>query len=238
VPRCLIACEMSGRVRTAFAKRGWDAWSADLLDDESPMWCGTTIGFHYKGNVLDIIRENWDLVIAHPPCTDLSYAGNRYRAQKQADGREREAAKFFMKLRALPCPKSYVVVENPVGVMSRLYREPDQVVQPWWFGDPLKKQTCLWYRLAWGPSRPMLRDYVPDRLPFLVADKVVEPTGRVTTGGGSWRTDKKNGLAGMNRNWEDSQGRARRHILRSITPEGFARAAAEQWGAYIEERRG
>lgn len=245
MPRVLVACEMSGRVRTQFAKRGWDAWSADLLPDESGQWvddgacsaCDPCWGYHHQGNVMDIIRENWDLVIAHPPCTDISQAGARYWKEKQADGRQRAAIEFFRKMMSFPCPKAYVVVENPVGIMSQVYREPDQVVEPWWFGDPLAKKTCLWYRQAWGPSRKMLRDYVPDSLPHLVADNIVVPTGRVTTGGGSWKTDKKNGLTGMNKNWEDSQGRARRHILRSITPEGFARAAAEQWGPYVEARR-
>lgn len=233
MPRVLVACEMSGRVRTQFALRGWDAWSADLLDDESPMWCGTTAGQHYKGDVLDIIGEDWDLVIAHPPCTHLSQAGARYWAAKQADGRQREAVAFFLKLFGKPRPEAYVVVENPVGFMGikdGIFREPDQVVQPSWFGDPLKKATCLWYRGAQS-SHPFPHY---DQLPLLTADRPVEPTGRVATGGGSWRTDKARGKTGMNRNWEDSQGRARRHILRSITPEGFARAAAEQWGGYIE----
>ena len=236
-PRVLVACEMSGRVRTQFAKRGWDAWSADLLPDESDMWVpeeaspstpSPAWGFHYQGDVLDIIHEPWDLVIAHPPCTDLSQAGARYWRQKQADGRQQAAADFFMMLMFAPVHTAYVAVENPRGWMSSYYREPDQEVEPWWFGDPLSKKTCLWYR---SPNSM----YAYPKLPVLVADNVVVPTGRVTTGGGSWRTDQANGKSGMN-NWEDSQGRARRHILRSITPEGFARAAAEQWGAYVEAR--
>lgn len=260
MPRVLIACEMSGRIRTQFAKRGWDAWSADLLPDEYRMWnpealCGhdrtcddakypcDDWGKHYQGNVLTIIRDNWDLIIAHPPCTDLCQAGANKWAEKQADGRQQKAAAFFRKMLTLPCPKAYVVVENPVGIMSRPeeYGPPDQVVEPWMFGDPLKKETCLWYRGSWAPSRPFLRDYVYDGLPLLKATHAVAdyPDGvsRTVTGGGSWRTDTKNGLTGMNKNWEDSQGRARRHILRSITPEGFAIAAAEQWGSYVEARR-
>jgi site-specific DNA-cytosine methylase len=243
MPRVLIACEMSGRVRTQFALRGWDAWSADLLPDESEMWTGVPQGRfnrHYQGDVLTIIRDDWDLIIAHPPCDHLGQVGARYWKEKQADGRQQTAAKFFKKMIELPCPKTYVVVENPRGIMSQ-WREPDQKVQPWWFGDPLKKETCLWYRGAWGPSRPMLRDYVYDELPHLVATHTLadypDGVGRTCTGGGSWRTDTKNGLTGMNKNWEDSQGRARRRILRSITPEGFARAAAEQWGSYVEARR-
>lgn len=237
MPKCLIACEMSGRVRTQFAKRGWDAWSADLLPDEFYLW--NDGGYlensrHYQGDVLDIISEDWDLVIAHPPCTDLSQAGARYWKQKQADGRQRRAVDFFMKLYRMPRPEAYVVVENPVGFIPQVFREPDQTVEPWWFGDPLSKKTCLWYRPA-DFSRPHEVSRLLDHLPLLLPDRPVTPTGRVTTGGGSWKTDKARGKTGMN-NWEDSQGRARRHILRSLTPEGFARACAEQFGSYIESR--
>lgn len=241
MPSVLVACEMSGRVRTQFAKRGWNAWSADLLPDESVQWNSWegNGGVHYHGNVLDIIGDDWDLVIAHPPCTHLSLAGARYWKQKQADGRQREAVDFFMKMLRMPHPRAYVVAENPRGFMSQVFREPDQIVEPWWFGDPVAKKTCLWYRpsrrLSFSCKGLVARDALTDRLPLLVADNPVEPTGRVTTGGGSWRTDKAHGKTGMN-NWEDSQGRERRHILRSLTPEGFARAAAEQWGSYIEAR--
>lgn len=247
MPKVLVACEMAGRVRTQFAKRGWDAWSADLLPDESGTWnadgacpaCDPCWGFHYKGDVLDIIREDWDLVIAHPPCTDLSQAGARYWAQKQADGRQREAISFFMKMYRMPRSEAYVVVENPRGIISQVFREPDQEVDPWWFGNPVAKKTCLWYRPSYRPSYSRngicTRDLVADSLPLLVKDKPVEPTERGCTGGGSWKTDKAQGKTGMN-NWEDSQGRARRPILRSLTPEGFARAAAEQWGSYVEAR--
>ena len=251
MPKILVACEMSGRVRTQFALRGWDAWSADLLPDETHLWNRVPhtgdLGQHYQGDVLDILREDWDLVIAHPPCTDLSQAGARYWKEKQADGRQDQAAKFFRKMLTLPYPKSYVVVENPVGIMSRPreWGEPDQIVQPWMFGDPLKKETCLWYRPAkLGSGWPLVQSQLPRLVPThwehdygLLGGKGLPELGRTCTGGGSWRTDKKNGLTGMNKNWEDSQGRARRSILRSITPEGFARACADQWGPYVEARR-
>jgi len=239
MPKVLVACEMSGRVRTAFARRGWDAWSADLLPDEGGMWNDVKAlqhyGRHYQGDVLDIIREDWDLVIAHPPCTDLSQAGARYWKQKQADGRQRAAADFFMKMYRMPRREAFTVVENPVGLMCSkdIFRPPDQIVQPWWFGDPYEKKTCLWYRASWRPTDH--GTYRRDKLPRLMIDKPVAATMRTVTGGGSWRTDKASGKTHMN-NWEDSQGRARRHILRSLTPEGFARAAAEQWGSYVEAR--
>lgn len=230
--RVLVACEMSARIRIQFAKRGWDAWSADLLPDEAPIWndWGELGGHHYEGDVLDIIREDWNLFIAHPPCDHLSQAGARYWKQKQADGRQREAVLFFCKMLSMPRPEAFVVVENPVGYMNKVIGPPDQIVEPWMFGDPLAKKTCLWYSYAKLPDRY-------ERLPDLKATHALADypggVGRTVTGGGSWRTDQSHGKAGMN-NWEDSQGRARRHILRSLTPAGFARAAAEQWGGYIE----
>ena len=238
----LAACEMSGRVRDAFAARGWEAWSADLLpsehEDYDPLFSAGK-GRHYQGDCRDLFRWDhpvnqahreawgwseaplWDLVIAFPPCTHLSLAGAVHWKAKQADGRQAAAAAFFLEMAEAPAP--YVAVENPVGIMGRkknpLYRVPDQVVQPWWFGDPLAKKTCLW-----------LKD-----LPLLVADCPVTPTGRVATGGGSWRTDLKHGR-GPNNGHEDSEGRAMRDVVRSRTLPGVARVMAQQWGSYIEER--
>lgn len=233
---------MSGRVRTQFALRGWDAWSCDLLPDETEMWNKipgdlAPPGHHYQGDVLKIIEDDWDLIVAHPPCTDLTYAGARWFKQKRADGSQQASAEFFRKLYDYPRPEAFVVLENPMGIMSRedMFRPHDQEVEPYWFGDPLRKKTCLWFRPAvftGGFHGSVTRKYT---LPPLLADNMVVPTGRVTTGGGSWRTDKAAGLTGMNQNWEDSQGRARRQILRSLTPEGFARAVASQWGSWLEE---
>lgn len=245
MPRVLVACEMSGRVRTAFAKRGWYAQSCDLLPDETEMWNPPaepkTLGFlhHYQGDVRDLLKQDWDLVIAHPPCTDLSQAGANRWKEKQADGRQEAASEFFKLLYHEPVNKAYVVVENPVGYMNK-WREPDQVVEPWWFGEPLSKKICLWYRPAWAPSyhkKKSTHDLMRFDLPLLVADQPVESQGRVCTGGGSWRGDAAKGKTGMNR-WEDSQGRARRPILRSITSASLARAMADQWGPFIEEQRG
>jgi len=239
MPSVLVACEMGGRVRSAFAKRGWDSWSCDLLPDESEMWCEEPGGRHYQGNVLPILGQSWDLIICHPPCTDLSQAGARYWKQKQEDGRQRAAVQFFLKMFDYANKGAYVVVENPNGIMSRppVGRVPDQVVQPWMFGDPLIKETHLWYRDA-NESIGWYRDSLPHLIPtHTLADYPQTTLGRTVTGGGSWRTDKKNGKVGMNKNWEDSQGRARRNILRSITPQGLAQAFADQWGAYVESKR-
>jgi hypothetical protein len=258
--RVLIACECSGRVREAFAARGWEAWSADLLPSEIPprrdaSGQGITTHFpsegkgsHYTGDVRDLfnwnhrVNENrsmeerrgdyllgspyykpkprlWDLIIAHPPCTDLSYAGARWFKLKDADrggdGSMQAAAEFFREM--LNSPSDLVAVENPHSIIQqpRFKVGPAaQVVEPWWFGDPKQKKIHLWLR----------------GLPLLVADNVVEPGGRVTTGGGSWRTDKGKSISD-----EDSEGRANRARVRSRTSPGLARAMADQWGQFAEE---
>lgn len=119
--RVLVACEFSGIVRDAFIARGHDAWSCDLLPSERP-------GPHIQGDVLPVLKRGWDLVIAHPPCTDLAASGARYFAAKRADGRMDRGAEFFM--RFVDCAPRWAI-ENPVGVMSTRFRKPDQIVQPW-----------------------------------------------------------------------------------------------------------
>lgn len=253
--RVLIGCEQSGAVREAFAALGWVAVSADLRPTEKParvthypsgesVWEPASTsgkGQHYQGDVRDLfswhhpvnearhwdrlgspsavmhgIPPLWDLAILHPPCDHLSYAGARWFKLKDAsrggDGRMQEGAAFFMEMVSAPSP--LVAVENPHSVMQKLYRPSDQVVEPFWFGDPRKKKIHLWLK----------------GLPPLAADHLVDPTGRVTTGGGSWRTD-----GGKTVSDEDSEGRSMRAIVRSRTPKGFARAMAEQWGAFAED---
>lgn len=254
--RVLIACECSGRVREAFAERGWEAWSADLLPSEIPPRreaCGQDVtthfpskgkGSHYTGDVRDLFNWNhrvnegrstlerhanlfrpapplWDLIIAHPPCTDLSYAGARWFKLKDArrggDGTMQAAAAFFIEM--LNSPSPLVAVENPHSIIQT-WKEvgpPAQVVQPYMFGDPYAKGIHLWLK----------------GLPALHATNVVEPAGRVATGGGSWRTDKAAGQRAMSA-YEDSEGRANRARVRSRTFPGLAGAMADQWGAFAE----
>jgi hypothetical protein len=180
-------------------------------------------------NMAGILREHpvplFDLAVLFPPCTHLSQAGAVWWKHKDAtrggDGRMQEGAAFFMEM--VNAPARYVAVENPVGVMGLpsqacYYRKPDQVVQPHMFGDPLIKATCIW--LEHG-------------LPPLYADNPVEPTGRVATGGGSWRTDQKHGR-GANNGHEDAKGRVNRQRERNRTLPGVARAMASQWTKFIE----
>lgn len=135
--RVLVACEYSGTVRDAFLELGHEAMSCDLLPTESP-------GPHYQGNVLDILDHGWDLMIAHPPCQFLSYAGNsKWNEPGRADKRE-EAMAFFMALYNAPIPR--VAIENPRGHPCKAFRKPDQEVNPFDFGTPIRKRICLWLR--------------------------------------------------------------------------------------------
>lgn len=151
----LVACEFSGIVREAFGVRGHDVVSCDLLPATMPTTATTA---HYVGDVQDIINEPWDLIIAHPPCTYLAVSGARWfktRMQEQSD-----AVEFFMRFARHRCPR--VAIENPIGVMSRLWRKPDQIVQPWMFGHGETKATCLWLK---GLPLLMTTDIVSGRVP-------------------------------------------------------------------------
>lgn len=137
--RILIGCEYSGRVREAFRALGHDAWSCDLLDseDDSP--------YHIKGDVLQAANGGgWDLGIFHPPCTHLAVSGARHFAAKRADGRQQDAVAFFLAIARLPIPR--MAIENPVCIMSSAWRKPDQTIQPWQYGHPETKATCLWLK--------------------------------------------------------------------------------------------
>jgi len=137
--RVLVACEYSGRVREAFRKLGHDAWSCDLIEseDNSP--------HHIIGDAIEVAYNGqWDLMIAHPPCTDLAVSGAAWFANKRLSGAQQASASFFMKLGKLDIPR--IAIENPVCVMSSLWRKPDQVIQPWMFGHMEQKATCLWLK--------------------------------------------------------------------------------------------
>jgi site-specific DNA-cytosine methylase len=133
--RVLIACEFSGIVRDAFRAKGHDAWSCDLLPTEQP-------GPHIQDDVLRHLEDGWDLVIAHPPCTHLAVSGARWFPLKKFE--QQESIVFFMRLAECSIPR--VAIENPVGIMSRRWRKPDQIIQPWQFGHGETKATCLWLK--------------------------------------------------------------------------------------------
>ena len=133
--RVLVACEFSGAVREAFRARGHDAWSCDLLPTEVP-------GQHIVGDVLEVLGDGWDLMVAHPPCTHLAVSGARWwkdKAQEQAD-----ALEFVRALMAAPIDR--IAIENPISKISSAIRKPDQIVQPWQYGHGETKATCLWLK--------------------------------------------------------------------------------------------
>ena len=180
--RILVACEFSGRVRDAFRAKGHDAWSCDILPTELP-------GPHIQGDVLDILDDGWDLLIAFPPCTHLASSGARWFAAKRADGRQQQGIDFFLALANSSIPRK--CIENPVGIMSNIYRKPDQIIQPWQFGHGETKATCLWltglpmltptnivdgragriHRMAPGPDRAKLRSLTYRGIAAAMADQ-------------------------------------------------------------------
>ena len=202
--KVLIACEFSGIVRDAFAAKGHDAWSCDLLPTERP-------GNHIQGDVREILNDGWDLMIAHPPCTYLTVCGNKWFGEKYRDrwpdrlDRRREAITFFMLLADCPCI-SKRAIENPVGTMSSIYRRPDQITTPSWFGHPVRKSTCFWLT-----GLPLLQ-------PVLWVEPELDrfPSGNTQS---KWHTETGR-----------IKDRIERSKARSRTFQGIANAMAEQWG--------
>lgn len=134
--RVLVACEYSGTVRRAFRALGHDAWSCDLLpaDDSSP--------YHIQGDVLPLLSDGWDLMIAHPPCTHLAVSGARWFKNKLPE----QAAALDFVLQLMGAPIAKIAIENPVSIISSRIRKPDQVIQPWQYGHGETKATCLWLK--------------------------------------------------------------------------------------------
>lgn len=196
--KVLIACEFSGTVREAFAKLGHDAWSCDLEPTDIP-------GNHYQGDVMDIIADGWDLMIAHPPCTHLAVSGARHFEQKRKDGRQQQGIDFFMQMINAPVKK--IAVENPVGIMSSIYRKPEQIIEPYQYGHRCTKKTCLWLK----------------ELPLLKPTNIVEK-------GDIWVA--KSGKR-MSQWYYDSSclPPKEREKMRNKTFQGIADAMAEQWGS-------
>ncbi len=197
--RVLVACEFSGIVRDAFKAKGHDAWSCDLLPTERP-------GNHIQGDVLEHLNDGWDLMIAHPPCTHLCVSGARFWKDKKADGRQQEGINFFMNF--VNSPIERVAIENPIGILSSSYRAPDQIIQPFWFGDSAQKATCLWLKKT-HVDRGMI---------------YVDPRGNSHGGVHTIRAKRAySPLMLLPRNEE-------RWKIRSRTFPGIAKAMAEQWG--------
>jgi hypothetical protein len=191
--RVLIACEYSGTVRDAFIAQGHDAMSCDLLPSDRP-------GPHYQGDIVDILGDDWDLMVAHPPCTHLAVSGAKHFKEKQADGRQTAALEFVRMLMDAPIPR--ICVENPVSIISTKIRKPDQIIQPWQFGHEATKTTCLWLK----------------GLPPLVPTNIVGKGARHVTKSGKSLPQ-----------WYNLPPSADRWKIRSATFQGIADAMAAQW---------
>jgi site-specific DNA-cytosine methylase len=205
--KVLIACEYSGVVTEAFRARGHEAYSVDLLNTTgNERW-------HFVDDVRNYLKESWDLVIGFPPCTDLSAIGARYWPEKQADGRQQASFQLVQDIYNANSPK--IAIENPIGWMNTNWRKPDQIIQPWMFGDPWKKATCLW-----------LKD-----LPLLVPTDIVEPQGSWVDGG-TYTKRLRGQREGAKMAVGSSVSMADRTRSRNKTFQGIANAMAEQWGIF------
>ena len=224
----LVACEESQRVCAAFRQRGWEAYSCDIIDCS-----GGHPEYHIKQDVLPLLNGNcdfetcdgvkhhidrWNMLIAHPPCTELCSAGQHWFSRGIKDPKMREdAVDFFMRFINADC--EHIAVENPIGIMSTRYRKPDCVVQPWQFGHPETKATCLWLK----------------NLPSLVPTNIIKkPEGGWTNqqiSNGKYTGFKNYDENGKILAWNDP----RTKVIRSRTYIGIAEAMAEQWTKYLEE---
>lgn len=208
-PRALIACEESGRVRDALTRKGFDATSCDLLPSRTP-------GSHYQGDVRDILYDGWDLMIAHPPCTYLPVSGlhwNKNKSSERYGGAQTEEALKFVQL-LLNAPIRFKRLENPVSCISSRIREPNQIIQPWMFGDDASKATCFW----------------TENLPDLVLDETKFFPPRVCIHDGKWVMRWDNQTSSGQNKLAPSEDRA---MLRSETYQGIADAIAEQDGGHV-----
>ena len=196
VMRVLCACEESQTVCKAFRERGHQAFSCDIIECSGghPEW-------HIKDDVLKHLDEEWDIMLAFPPCNHLAVSGAKHFEQKRKDGRQQQGIDFFMALVNADIPK--ICIENPVGIMSTIYRKPDQIIQPYMFGEPFTKTTCLWLK----------------NLPLLIPTDIVDKGERHVTKGGKSLPK-----------WYNLPPIPERARIRAKTYEGIAKAMAMQWG--------
>lgn len=216
--KILLACEESQAVCKEFRLRGHEAYSCDIQECSGghPEW-------HIQGDVMEVLRHEpflpkYDMVIAFPPCTHLAVSGAAHFEKKRKDGRQQEGINFFMFFTTLKTP--FVAIENPVGIMSKLYRKPDQIIQPYYFGDPFQKTTCLWLK-----NLPPL--YHNDKPNLFDSNITHTDKGEFY----EW-VDKKTGKTKRQPKWyAEAFMHSKEHGKeRSKTFPGIAKAMATQWG--------
>lgn len=212
--KILIACEASQIMCKAFRAKGHEAYSCDLEESYGghPEW-------HFNQDVLEVIGMGWDMMIAHPPCTHLAVSGSRHFEKKRADGRQQQGIDFFMEFTKTKIPK--VCIENPMGIMSTIYRKPDQIIHPYYFGDEAQKTTCLWLTGLPKLFHAKERDLFNDTITHVGKGEFYEFT-------------TKKGIKKKQPMWfakaflkKDNSDRA---LNRSFRYEGVAKAMADQWG--------
>lgn len=204
--RILVACEESQKVCKAFRKKGHEAYSCDLLPTR-----GGRDEWHIQADALEIAKMDWDMVLAFPPCTHLAVSGAAWFEEKKRNGKQYMGMGFFLAFTALDhVPK--VAIENPVGIMSKLYRKPDQIIHPWQFGDNHEKTTCLWLK-GLKPLKPLVEEK-PELETFEWIDSKTGKTKRQP----KWYADA----------WKLPP--FERLLVRSETFDGIAKAMADQWG--------
>jgi hypothetical protein len=213
-PNVLIACEESQAVTIEFRKNGIEAFSCDIQDCSGghPEW-------HIKADVLEVIKMGWDAMIAFPPCTHLAVSGAAWFEQKRKDGRQQSGIDFFMAI--VNAPIQRIAIENPIGIMSKLYRKPDQIIHPYYFGDDTSKATCLWLKnlplLYHNKSSTIFDDNVTWVKPYFT--EFTNKEGRIK---------KYSRIADK---WYKTQ--EERSKERSKTFPGIAMAMASQWSKII-----
>lgn len=215
--KILVGCEESQAVTKELRKLGHEAFSCDILpcSGVNPEW-------HYQRNIFEVINMGWDMGIFFPPCTHLAVSGAPHFEKKRADGRQKEGIDFFMAMINAPIEK--IAVENPIGIMSNIYRNPDQIIQPYYFGDPFNKSTCLWLK-----NLPLLYHNAEPNL----FDDVVTHSDKNELEWFYW-TCKKTGKEKRQPLWyyeafKNAKTKEERSTLRSKTFPGIAKAMAEQW---------
>jgi len=203
--RILVGCEESQAVTIEFRKLGYEAYSCDTLPCSGgrPEW-------HIKKDILKVIDKGWDMLIAFPPCTHLALSGSQHWPQKQKDGRQQKAIDFFMSLVKAPIDK--ICIENPMSIMSTVYRKPDQIIQPWQYGHEAQKTTCLWLKNL----------------------NKLEPTNIVSKGEFIEFVSKK-GIKKRQPKWYANTSPKNRGHLRSKTYKGIAEAMANQFTKPIKQ---
>lgn len=217
--KVLLGCEESQAVTIEFRKLGVEAFSCDIKDCTGgfPNW-------HIKEDIFNVANNEWDMLIAFPPCTHLALSGSQWFKEKIKDGRQKDAIDFFLKIANLEI--THIAIENPMGIMGKHFKKPDQIIQPYFFGDPFQKTTCLWLK-----NLPKL--YHNDKVNLF--DDVITHTNK---GDFFYWIDKKTGKEKKQPLWyKNARNNKDSSTIRSKTFLGIAKAMALQWTEFFKNQK-